>query len=214
MYRNLYIYSYKNNRKYILTVKIFFNLFVWTIGNWKNHLSLTLFMSLTSPRASKASNKTTINALIDVVQACEHPALGVWQKIFYHDQFNGIQRDVVHSILQNNDTTAIIPIGGVETISYWLPGIMNNGVSVIITPLIALLNDQVTRLKVYGISVCYVISTSQPKERDSVFHEFTRPNSVLLCHTLICYFPTSSHVFKPWSRMKLWIDLPLMRQTA
>ena len=76
-------------------------------------------MTLTSSSTSKSSNKTTIDALIDV-QPCEDPALGVRQKIFHHDQFNGIWRDVVHSISQNNDTPAIIPIGCGKTISYLL----------------------------------------------------------------------------------------------
>ena len=127
---------------------------------------------------------------------CEDPAC-VPQNIFRHDQFRGIKRDVVHSTLQNNDTLAIIAAGGGKTISYWLPGIMYSCVSVVITPLIALLDNQVTKLKVYGIPVCSVILTSQPEERDSVFQGFTRPNSVLLCYTLICYFSTSSPVFKP-----------------
>ena len=105
-------------------------------------------MTLTGSSASKSSNKTTTNALIDVVQAYKDPALGVWQKIFHHGQFTGIQRDVVHSILQNNDTLEIIPTGGGKTISYLLPAIMNIDGSVVITLLIALLHNQVTKLKV------------------------------------------------------------------
>lgn len=80
-----------------------------------------------------------------MVESCEDPAINVLQKVFHHDQFKENQRDVVNSLLQNNDTLAIIPTGGGKTICYWLPGVMNNGVTVVVTPLIALLNDQVTK---------------------------------------------------------------------
>ena len=91
-----------------------------------------------------------------MVQTCEDPALAVLQKVFKHEQFRENQRDVVNSLLHNNDSLSIIPTGGGKTICYWLPGIMNTGVTVVVTPLIALLNDQVSKLRSYGIPVCYV----------------------------------------------------------
>ena len=112
-----------------------------------------------------------------MVQTCEDPALAVLQKVFKHEQFRENQRDVVNSLLHNNDSLSIIPTGGGKTICYWLPGIMNTGVTVVVTPLIALLNDQVSKLRSYGIPVCYVTSTLQPEERDSVFHELTKRDS-------------------------------------
>ena len=66
-----------------------------------------------------------------------------------------------------------MPIGGGKTFCYWIPGIINDGITVVITPLVALLNDQVRKLKRYVIPVSYVTSSLLPKERDSVFNELT-----------------------------------------
>ena len=48
------------------------------------------------------------------------------------------------------------------------------GVTVVITPLVALLNDQVAKLRNYGVSVCYITSSMLPEERDMIFHELTK----------------------------------------
>ena len=111
-----------------------------------------------------------------MAEPCEDPPLDVLRKVFRHNEFKDNQRGVINSLLQNKDTLAIIPTGGGKTICYWIPGIVNDGVTVVITPLIALLNDQVAKLRNYGIPVCYVTSNLQPQERDSIFHELTKQN--------------------------------------
>lgn len=85
--------------------------------------------------------------------------------MFNHDQFKDYQRKVVQSLLNDKDTLAIIPTGGGKTMCYWIPVIVTKGVTMVITPLIALLNDQVSKLRNYGIPMCYVTSSLQPQER-------------------------------------------------
>ena len=60
-------------------------------------------------------------------------------------------------------------MGGGKSTCFWIPGIVNDGVTVVITPSIALLNDKVAKLRNYGIPVCYVTLNLQPQERDSIF---------------------------------------------
>ena len=111
-----------------------------------------------------------------IVKTSEDRALEILQKVFNHDQFKGTQREVVKSLLEDKDTLAIIPTGGGKSMCFWIPGIVNEGVTVVITPLLALLNDQVSKLRTYGIPVCYVTSSLQPQERDSVFYQLTKPD--------------------------------------
>ncbi|XP_028418503.1 uncharacterized protein LOC114543889 [Dendronephthya gigantea] len=97
----------------------------------------------------------------------------ILQNVFGHENFRGIQRDVVKVISGNKDALVVIPTGGGKSICYWVPGLAVNGVSVIITPLMALMNDRISKLKRIGISVCYVNSSMAPYLREVVFHELT-----------------------------------------
>ena len=116
----------------------------------------------------------------DIVQATEHLTqptgdtyLDLLQNVFHHENFRGIQRKVVSEIAANKDILAVIPTGGGKSICYWVPGLVANGLTVVITPLMALMNDQCSKLRSYGINVCCINSTMTPEERDIIFHEIT-----------------------------------------
>ena len=104
----------------------------------------------------------------------EDPVLCVLQKVFKHQTFRDNQKDVIESLLQDKDVLAVIPTGGGKSLCYWIPGIISKGVTVVVTPLIALLNDQVSKLKNHNIPVCCVTSSMNPKEREHIFHELTK----------------------------------------
>ena len=99
--------------------------------------------------------------------------LDILRNMFGHNSFRGIQQDVVEVISANKDALVVIPTGGGKSMCYWIPGLAVSGVTVIITPLVALINDQVSKLKKIEISVCYVNSSMAPSEREIVFHELT-----------------------------------------
>ena len=102
------------------------------------------------------------------------PLLDTLLNVFNHEYFRGNEREVVECLTQNKDTLTVIPTGGGNSICYWISGLVTAGVTVIITPLLALFNDQVTKLKDYGINVCYVNSSMLPEEQDIVFHELSQ----------------------------------------
>ena len=118
----------------------------------------------------------TVTVQTYTAKTSEDPALEILQKVFSHDHCKGIQREVVKSLLEDKDTLAIIPTGGGISMCFWILGIVNEGVTVVITPLLPLLNDQVSKLRTYGVLVCYVTSSLQPQERHSVFHQLTKPD--------------------------------------
>ncbi len=69
---------------------------------------------------------------------------------FGFDSFKGMQREVIESVLAGNDTFAIMPTGGGKSLCYQLPALMKDGTAIIISPLIALMKNQVDSIRSYG----------------------------------------------------------------
>ncbi len=84
---------------------------------------------------------------------------GFLKKYFGYDQFREGQEVLIDSILAGKDTFGIMPTGAGKSICYQLPGIMMEGITLVITPLISLMKDQVTSLKEAGIRGAYFNSS-------------------------------------------------------
>lgn len=87
------------------------------------------------------------------------------KKFFGFNQFKGLQEDVIKSILDNNDTFVIMPTGGGKSLCYQLPALMKEGTAIVISPLIALMKNQVDAIR--GISenhgIAHVLNSSLNK---------------------------------------------------
>ena len=119
-------------------------------------------------------------AVIDdrqVPQLSDDPYLDILQNIFHHQNFRGIQRDAIECIALDKDALVVIPTGGGKSSCYWIPGMAMSGVTVVITPLMALQSDQVNKLRNYGIKVCSVNSSMPEEEREIVFHSLSQPET-------------------------------------
>ena len=64
-----------------------------------------------------------------------------------HDDFRGIQRDIIESIDQGRDTLGLMPTGGGKSVTFQVPALLHDGVCIVVTPLIALMKDQVAHLR-------------------------------------------------------------------
>jgi ATP-dependent DNA helicase RecQ len=88
---------------------------------------------------------------------------------FGYDSFRLEQQKIVENILAKKDTLVIMPTGGGKSICFQLPALFFEGITLVISPLIALMKDQVDSLKANGISATYFNSSQSSEEQQSVF---------------------------------------------
>lgn len=74
-------------------------------------------------------------------------ALAILQKYWKHDKFRSLQKEIIDSVLSGQDTFALMPTGGGKSICFQTPALMNDGICLVISPLVALMKDQVANLQ-------------------------------------------------------------------
>ena len=88
----------------------------------------------------------------------EDAYLSVLKKYWGYDKFRGIQRDIIESIGSGKDTLGLMPTGGGKSITFQVPALSREGLCLVVTPLIALMKDQVLHLRQRGIKATAVYS--------------------------------------------------------
>ncbi len=78
-------------------------------------------------------------------------ALAILQKYWKHDQFRSLQNEIIDSVVSGKDTLAILPTGGGKSICFQVPAMMKEGICLVISPLVALMKDQVANLQARDI---------------------------------------------------------------
>ncbi len=90
---------------------------------------------------------------------------------FGYDNFRPQQRDIIQNVLNNKDTIVLMPTGGGKSVCYQVPAVLMEGVCVVVSPLIALMKDQVEALRRNNISANYWNSTQSSQESQKVQDE-------------------------------------------
>lgn len=91
-------------------------------------------------------------------------ALKILQQYFGYSQFRTGQREVIASLLSGKDTVAIMPTGAGKSLAYQIPALLLEGVTLVISPLISLMKDQVDALREYGVPATFINSSLSPHE--------------------------------------------------
>lgn len=90
--------------------------------------------------------------------------LSILQQYWGYKDFRGIQREIIESIGQQRDTLGLMPTGGGKSITFQVPALAQPGICLVITPLIALMKDQVQHLKEKGITAAAIFSGMTRRE--------------------------------------------------
>ncbi len=103
------------------------------------------------------------------------------QTYFGHKTFRPLQEEVIDAILSREDVLMILPTGGGKSLCYQLPTLMMEGVTVVVSPLLALMHDQVTALKANGIEAA-MLSSMQTMEESRDIEQQLRQGSIRLLY--------------------------------
>ncbi|TQO23434.1 ATP-dependent DNA helicase RecQ [Paramicrobacterium agarici] len=95
-------------------------------------------------------------------------ALDVLSHVFGYDAFRGEQADIVEHVAAGGDAVVLMPTGGGKSLCYQIPALLREGTGVVVSPLIALMHDQVQALRAVGARAEYLNSTQTPEERSRV----------------------------------------------
>ncbi len=88
--------------------------------------------------------------------------------VFGYDAFRGDQAAIVEHVIAGGDAVVLMPTGGGKSITYQVPALVREGTGLVISPLIALMHDQVDALRANGVNAAYLNSTQSPDERRAV----------------------------------------------
>jgi ATP-dependent DNA helicase RecQ len=97
--------------------------------------------------------------------------LEILSKFWGYDHFRPLQEDIINSVLNKNDTLALLPTGGGKSICFQVPAMALDGLCLVVSPLIALMKDQVYQLQKRGIGALAIYSGMNYSEIDSALDE-------------------------------------------
>lgn len=98
----------------------------------------------------------------------------VLEKYYGYKSFREGQENIINSIVQGRDILAIMPTGGGKSICYQVPALMLEGLTIVISPLISLMKDQVDTLKDMGVEAEYINSTLSSAEENDIINKIER----------------------------------------
>ena len=108
----------------------------------------------------------------------------ILKQFWGYDDFRGIQQEIIESITSGNDTLGLMPTGGGKSITFQVPALALEGMTIVITPLIALMKDQVANLKKRGIQAAAIYSG---QTRDEILKHLD--NSIFGAYKLLYVSP-------------------------
>ena len=142
-------------------------------------------------------------------------SLHLLQTVFGYDEFRPLQAEIIENILNRHDTLIIMPTGGGKSLCYQLPALLFDGLTVVVSPLISLMQDQVTQLQHLGVSAVFLNSTLSHNEYLSTIRQikcgavkllYLAPETLLRPETLLmldecqmdCLAIDEAHCISQW----------------
>jgi len=107
-------------------------------------------------------------------------ALQTLRTVFGYEQFRPLQGEVVDQVIAGNDALVLMPTGGGKSLCFQIPALVREGVAIVISPLIALMQDQVAALHQYGIKAAFLNSSLKAQQAAEVERQFSNGELDLL----------------------------------
>ena len=95
-------------------------------------------------------------------------ALEILNQYFGYNKFRDLQDEIIQNVLEKKDSLVLMPTGGGKSITFQIPALIFDGLTIVISPLIALMKDQVDGLKSAGIPADFINSSQTNSEKDKV----------------------------------------------
>ncbi|MEE8379314.1 MAG: RecQ family ATP-dependent DNA helicase, partial [Gammaproteobacteria bacterium] len=123
----------------------------------------------------------------------DKPAQHILQSVFGYNEFRPQQQTIVEHLIDGGDALVLMPTGGGKSLCYQIPSIVRSGVGIIISPLIALMQDQVGSLRLNGVRAAYLnssLSIDEVREVESGLHNgeldllYVAPERLMMPRTL------------------------------
>ncbi|WP_326592680.1 DNA helicase RecQ [Streptomyces sp. NBC_01294] len=99
-------------------------------------------------------------------------AVQMLHRVFGYSSFRGEQQEIIEQVVDGGDALVLMPTGGGKSLCYQIPALVRDGTGVVISPLIALMQDQVNALTALGVRAGFLNSTQDPYERQAVEQAF------------------------------------------
>jgi len=110
----------------------------------------------------------------------DDPAHRVLRDVFGYADFRGRQQAIIEAAVAGHDSLVLMPTGGGKSLCYQIPALLREGVGIVVSPLIALMQDQVSALREAGVAAAYLNSTLKRREQDEVIAALRRGKLDLL----------------------------------
>jgi len=98
--------------------------------------------------------------------------LAILDSVYGYDTFRGAQAEIIDHVVAGGDSLVLMPTGGGKSLCYQIPALIRQGAGIVISPLIALMQDQVTALREVGVSAAFLNSTLAFDEVQRVERQF------------------------------------------
>ncbi|MEV5903618.1 RecQ family ATP-dependent DNA helicase, partial [Streptomyces sp. NPDC052127] len=115
---------------------------------------------------------SAMTAITGTPERTESEALATLHRVFGYDAFRGEQEAVIEHVVAGGDAVVLMPTGGGKSLCYQIPALVRPGTGIVVSPLIALMQDQVDALRALGVNAGFMNSTQDFDERRVVEAEF------------------------------------------
>ncbi len=126
------------------------------------------------------------------------------QRHFGYTQFRPLQQEIIDSVVQGQDCLVVMPTGGGKSICYQIPALMQPGLTLVISPLIALMQDQVSGLRANGVAAAFLNSTQSLDEQKALIDE------ILLAEIRLLYVSPERLLSEEMSRLLSRVKINLV----